>query len=304
MKKVISLLLSFCLLFAVSVPAFAAYETPFSDSLFFEYEDYSVHYRKWEAENAKGQIFMIHGFALSSYCWTALAEILVNEGYTCVMVDLPDFGYSTRETAGMDKLPREDIMHALMTELSDDPWYVAGHSMGGFVAQAIYEKYPESVKNLLLYGTSGNENSPAMAKIMGNDIFVALVGPLMQLMTRFDFLIKMFLKMALVDNDYAANYDITKISEPLRINGTGKGACYNFSMLTNTNYDVIQNGAPVLYVNASADSIISADAQNAFRAYLPEGSVDYVVEGGGHMFIENLADETAQVTLSFLNSNP
>lgn len=304
MKKILSLILSLVLAFSVSVSAFAAYETPFEDSKFFEYEDYSIHYRVFEAENPVGQIFMIHGFALSSYCWVELATRLVANGYTCVMADLPDFGYSTRESAGMEKLPREDIMHALMTSISDDPWYVAGHSMGGFVAQAIYEKYPEAVKNLLLYGTSGNENSPMMAKMMGNDVFVTLVGPLMQLMTRFDFLIKLFLNMALVDDEYAENYDLTKISEPLRIDGTGKGACYNFSMLTSTNYEIIKNGAPVLYVNGSADSIISTAAQDSFRACLPEGSVDYVVEGGGHMFIENKADETAEVTLKFLADNP
>lgn len=303
MKKLLAFILSFTMLFAAAVPAFAAYETPFTDSEFFEYGDYSIHYRVLEAENEVGRIFMIHGFALSSYCWTELAVRLQAAGYTCVLADLPDFGYSTRETAGMEKLPREEIMYALMTSLSSEPWYVAGHSMGGFVAQAIYEKYPESVKNLLLYGTSGNVNSPQMAKIMGNDIFAALIGPLMQLMTRFDFLIEMFLKIALVDDEYAANYDLAKISEPLRIDGTGKGACYNFSMLTSTNYDVIKNGAPVLYVNGSADSIISTAAQDTFREYLPEGSVDYVVEGGGHMFIENMADETAEITLSFLEAN-
>ncbi|MBR3766779.1 MAG: alpha/beta hydrolase [Clostridia bacterium] len=303
MKKVLALALSIIMIFAAAIPAFAAYETPFEDSRFFEYGEYSIHYRKWDAENPKGQIFMIHGFALSSYCWTKLAERLVANGYTCVMADLPDFGYSTRETAGMEKLLREDIMHALMTELSSEPWYLAGHSMGGFVAESIYDKYPESVNNLLLYGTSGNITSPSMAKIMGNDIFVALVGPLMQLMTRFDFLVKMFLRVALADNDYAADYDISKITEPLRINGTGKGACYNFSMLTGTNFESIKNGSPILYVNGSEDSVISSSAQDEFREYLPEGSVDYIVDGGGHMFIENKADEVAEVTLKFLAEN-
>ncbi len=304
MKKILSVILSLCLLFAAAVPAFAAYETPFEDSLFFEYEDYSVHYRKWDAENPKGQIFMIHGFALSSYCWVELAERLVANGYTCVMADLPDFGYSTRETAGMEKLPREDIMHALMTELSSEPWYLAGHSMGGYVAEALAAKYPESVKNLLLYGTGGNDNNPAMASLMGNDIFVAVMGPLMQLMTRFDFLVKLFLQMGLNDREYAASYDLSKITEPIRIDGTGKGACYSFSMLTNTDYEAIKNGKPVLFVNGSADSVIPDASKNSIREVLPEGSVDYVVDGGGHMFIENKADETAEVTLSFLAANP
>ncbi len=303
MKKIIALILSIVMMFAVAAPAFAAYETPFEDSEFFEYEDYSIHYRVFEAEDEIDQIFMIHGFALSSYCWVELASRLQAAGYTCVLADLPDFGYSTRETAGMEKLPREEIMHALMVTLSDEPWYVAGHSMGGYVAQAVAEKYPESVKNLLLYGTGGNNNSPAMAAMMGNDIFVAVMGPLMQLMTRFDILVKLFLRMGLNDKEYAANYDISKITEPIRIDGTGKGACYNFSMLPNTNYEAIKNGKPVLFVNGSADSVIPDASKNSIREVLPEGSVDYVVEDGGHMFIENKADETAQVTLEFLAKN-
>lgn len=303
MKKIFALILSLVMMLAVASPAFAAYETPFDDSKFFEYEEYSIHYRVFEAENEIDQIFMIHGFALSSYCWVELATRLQAAGYTCVLADLPDFGYSTRETASTEKLPREEIMHALMVELSDKPWYVAGHSMGGYIAQAVAEKYPESVKNLLLYGTGGNDNSPEMAALMGNDAFVAVMGPLMQLMTRFDILVKLFLQMGLNDNEYAASYDISKITDPIRIDGTGKGACYSFSMLPNTNYDAIKNGKPVLFVNGSEDSVIPDSSKNSIREVLPEGSVDYVVEGGGHMFIENLADETAEVTLEFLAAN-
>lgn len=303
MKKIVALILSIVMMLALAAPAFAAYETPFTDSKFFEYEEYSIHYRVFEAENEIDQIFMIHGFALSSYCWVELATRLQAAGYTCVLADLPDFGYSTRETASTNKLPREDIMHALMVELSAEPWYVAGHSMGGYVAQALAAKYPESVKNLLLYGTGSNDNSPAMTQMMGNDAFVAVMGPLMQLMTRFDILVKLFLQMGLNDKEYAANYDISKITEPIRIDGTGKGACYSFSMLTPTDYDAIKNGKPVLFVNGSADSVIPDASKNAIREVLPEGSVDYVVENGGHMFIENKADETAQVTLKFLADN-
>ena len=303
MKKIIALLLSVVLMLSAAVPAFAAYETPFEDSLFFEYEDYSIHYRVWEAENAKGQIFMIHGFALSSYCWTELAKRLVEGGYTCVMADLPDFGYSTRETSATEKLPREDIMHALMVSLSDEPWYVAGHSMGGYVAQALYAKYPESVVNLLLYGTGTNDTDPASAAIMGNPVFASVMGTFMQMMTKLDVLVRLFLVMALNDASYAASYDLSKVTDPIRIEGTGKGACYSFSMLTPTDYDALANGKPILFVSGGADSVIPDASKNALRAVLPEGSVDYVVDGGGHLFIENKADETAKVTLDFLAEN-
>lgn len=304
MKKLLSAVLSLVLFFAVAIPAFAAYETPYEDSEFFEYEGYSIHYRKWEAEDEKGQILMLHGFADNTYCWTDIATELVAEGYTCVLVDLPDFGYSTRETADMKKLPREEIMHALMTYLSDERWYVAGHSMGGFVAQSIYDKYPESVNNILLYGTTGNINSPQMAKMMGNDIFVSLVAPVLKLIVNFDWVIKVVLKKCFADDEYAENYDYTKIAEPLRMDGTAEGVLYSFSMLTDTNYEAIKNGPPVLYMNGTEDTIILKDAKKTLTDNLPENSVCYEVEGGGHLFIENYADEAAEVTLEFLKNNP
>lgn len=304
MKKILALLLSVLMIFSLTVTSFAAENKPFEDSEFFEYGDYSIHYRVWDAENEIGQIFMIHGFALSSYCWTELAERLVAAGYTCVMADLPDFGYSSRENSATEKLPREDIMHALMTYLSDEPWYVAGHSMGGYIAQAVAAKYPDSVNNLLLYATGGNDNSPALAKLMGNDMFVSIMGPLMQLMVEFDFLVKMFLNIGLNDDDYAADYDISKITKPLKIDGTGKGACYSFSMLPNTDYEALKNGKPVLFMNGSKDSVIPDSSKDSIRNVLPEGSEDIIIENGGHMFIENLADISAEHTLEFLAANP
>ena len=123
-------------------------------------------------------------------------------------------------------------------------------------------------------------------------------------MTKFDILVKLFLQMGLNDKEYAAGYDLSLITEPIRIEGTGKGACYSFSMLTPTDYDAIKNGKPVLFVNGSADSVIPDSSKNSIREALPEGSVDYVVENGGHMFIENKADEAAAVTLQFLAANP
>ena len=120
-KKLLAVVLAALLLFGVTLPAFAA-EAPFENSRYFETGDYRIHYRVFEANEPKGQVFMIHGFALSSYCFQALAERLQAGGYTCVIADLPNFGYSTRETQSTNMLPREDIMHALMTTRSRGMW--------------------------------------------------------------------------------------------------------------------------------------------------------------------------------------
>lgn len=305
-KKIISIFLCIAMIFALGIPAFAEESNglPYEDSQFFTTGDYTIHYRVWDAENEKGQIFMIHGFALSSYCWVELAKILVDSGYTCVLADLPDFGYSTRETADMELLPREDIMHELMEYLSDDPWYVAGHSMGGYITLKLAEKYPDDVKNILLYGTAGNDGTSDMrTKMMTNKAFVGVMGPVMQLMGKIKPLVRLLLIFALWDAKYAFNYDVAEICNPYKIKGTGKGALYSFSMLPPTNYDAVKSFSPILFVNGSKDKVITDSWRVNLRAALPEGSVDYVVEGGGHMFIENCAEETAQVTLDFLTAN-
>lgn len=303
MKKIVSLLLCAVMLCGLCLPALAAgtEDLPYADSAFFEYGAYTIHYRVKEAAAPKGQIMMLHGFAESTYCWENLSAILVENGYTCVLADLPDFGYSSRETKETDRLPREEIIHALMTALSDEPWYLAGHSMGGFVALSLAEAYPDSVKNLLLYGTSGNDGAPDAAQgMMANDFLISVMGSFMELMGRNPLLVRLLLFAAIQDTDYVMHYDVEAIMAPFRIRGTGAGAIYNFSMLKPTDYEKVSGMSPILFMNGDRDKVIADSARVNLRAALPQGSVDHVVEGGGHMFIENRADEAARVTLDFL----
>ena len=80
LTRFFALVLALTLAFSLCLPAFALGssrldpEKPFSNSAFFDYKDYRIHYRTFPAENAKDQIFMIHGFALSSYCFVALPK--------------------------------------------------------------------------------------------------------------------------------------------------------------------------------------------------------------------------------------
>lgn len=302
MRSSVLLLAAFMLILTV-ILAFADYAdaAPFEDSRYYTVGDYTIHYRVWEAEEPLGQIFMIHGFALSSVCLEELAALLVEGGYTCVLADLPDFGYSSRETAETDRLPREDIMYSLMTYLSDDPWFVAGHSMGGYIATAIAQKYPDSVKNLLLYSTCGNSGSAA-SSIAERPAAVKLLGAFMGCMSRCTPLVRLFLLGATLDVGFTAGYDVKKITDPYKIEGTGVGAVYSFAMLPVTDYEAVSKMPPILFVNGDRDLVITDSSRKQLRAALPEGSVDSVIRGGGHLMIQTHARQTADVTLEFLES--
>ena len=304
-KKLLSVLLSIVLLICAVSPVFAAAETPFDNSSFYEIGDYSIHYRVFKAENQKGQIFMIHGFALSSYCFQALAERLQAAGYTCVIADLPDFGYSTRETEQTNKLPREDIMHSLMVSLSDEPWYVAGHSMGGYIAIALAQKYPESVKNLLLYGTAGNEGTTSIRqKLMSNPTFLKVMGKFLEVIARMTALVRLLLLAATEDLQFTKDYDLHYITDPYTVAGTGRGALINFTMLPETDFTAVESMPPILYVHAANDTVIAKRDVKKLSDHLPEGSTEVMMASGGHLFIESRADKTAEITVEFLEAHP
>ena len=305
LRKLLALLLTAAMLLSFASLAFAAGtpETPFDDSRFFTTGDYTLHYRLFRAENEKDRVLLIHGFALSSYCFEGLAKALQADGYTAVIVDLPDFGYSTRETASTNTQPREDLMHALMQSLGGGKWVVGGHSMGGYVAIAVAQKYPDDVSNLMLFGTSGNDGAPKAAQaMMTNPASVKLLGKMMTLFSRMKPLVQLLLIAATGDLMFSLRYDLTKITDPYKIEGTGEGVVRNFAQIPKTDYEGFRTLAPVFYLNAENDRVIQKSAIEKLRGYLPAGSTDLTLPDGGHLFIESRLTETARLTLAFLNA--
>ena len=134
MKKIIAVLLAVLMAFSVSASALAAdtedTSKPFENSEFFTSGDYTLHYRTYEPLVAVKQVMLLHGFGLSTASFEGLAEEYVKKGFRVVLVDLPNFGYSSRENAKTNIVEREELVSALIDELGGK-WVLGGHSMGG-----------------------------------------------------------------------------------------------------------------------------------------------------------------------------
>ena len=306
MKKTIAFIMSLLLLLAAAAPAAAAADgAPYPDSAFFSYKDYTLHYRVQEAKNPRGQIMFLHGFAETTHSWENLTAILTENGYRCVLVDLPDFGYSSRETKETDRLPREEIVHALMTALSDEPWYLAGHSMGGYVALALAQTWPESVKNLLLYSTAGNNGIFHLIDPLTHSHTVASgLGPIIEFLGQSRPFVQALLLVATAEQGFDYGSETEKVRTTFTQKGTGAGIVYYLSCQTDTDYAKVEQMPPLLFMNGDRDFVCPPLERIPLRQHMPKCSVDYTVKGGGHMFIETRAEETAQVTLAFLAANP
>lgn len=304
MKKIISIICVIAVIFStLTVFSFAGNEDfkPYDDSRFFEYGDYEIHYRVVPAEGEmKGRIMMLHGFLCSTYTWRNMAEILSEEGYECVMADLPNFGFSTRESDSIEIVDREILITELMKSIAPmDEWIIAGHSMGGGVAVNIAINNP--VENLLLYCPAPQSEFPdAMEGLMTSGFMKWFMNIFFNYGTRCEPLVKMIIYAATMDWDFAMDYDVTGVTDATQYNGFGGGLC---EMMFNVKATDLENASkvecPVLLVNASKDIIINDTMKSQMAEAFPDATT-YIVEGGGHQCIENRAEEICDVTLDFI----
>ena len=305
MKSAATFLLALLMVVSLCIPAFADSEKPFDNSSFFEYSDYSVHYRVFEAQGEfKGRIMMLHGFGCSTYSWEPMAERLSAQGYECVLADLPGFGYTTRETSDIEHVDREVLIEELMKSMAPiDEWILAGHSMGGGVAMNIAAETPE-FRALMLYCPAPVSEVPSFVGNMMNNAFMGrLMSAVLKYGTMIEPLMRIILLAAFVDWDFSMSYDISAVATPLAQDNTGESMMNMMFSARPTDLEAVSKiEMPVLLVQAQYDLVLmpwmKTDVENA----LPQAE-KYTVEKGGHMCNENRADELSLVTLEFLSEN-
>lgn len=103
-------------------------------------------------------LVFLHGFCESKAVWQDFVAPLGAE-YRVISLDLPGFGYNDA--------PREDytmesaaaFVQQVLAELQVEKCVVVGHSMGGYVALALAERWPRLLAGLSLFHSSALPDS-------------------------------------------------------------------------------------------------------------------------------------------------
>lgn len=303
MKKLLSLILSLTMLLGLCVPAFAAdTEKPFDNSNFYSVGDYTLHYRLYEPEgNAEKQIMLIHGFCLSTASLEGVAGEYVNKGYRVVLVDVPNFGYSSRETNSTAFLSREEVIGSLMLSLGGE-WIVGGHSMGGGIAINLATDYPETVTGLVLFAPQTSmEASGSAAETARSPLMQMVYKVILKICLKMPFLVRMFVSMSFSDASYAKDYDLTRITAPLSVGGTGAGITIMTSHTRGPDFEKFKAlDIPCVIITAENDKVASAENLKAIIDNAPDGTEVYSFAEGGHMMMEYSPAEVAEKTMSVI----
>ncbi len=140
----------FIVFLVINAQALAA-QKPYENSAFADVDGISIHYRYWGGEEKEfvGSVLLIHGFGASTFSWQGVADSLNSLGYEVVAIDLPPFGFSDRSHRLNQSITARAVKLKIFLEqeLPERRWHIAGHSMGGAVAQAYAILYPEDLKS-------------------------------------------------------------------------------------------------------------------------------------------------------------
>ncbi len=277
---------------------------PFENSQYWVCGDYAMHYRIDKAAGKeKGKFFLLHGFWMNTMFYDELVEKLNAEGYTVYRVDMPSFGYSTRETKGIDYVKPADVIAKMIADLDDGKGFILyGHSMGGSVAMEVALLAPKHVKALILNAPMFMRNSnDKQAERFLEPRMVNLLTTEAKLIQKLNRAIKLFVYVMTWDKDYAKSFDAKRFTAPFADPNAGESLGFFTGHVKKPDVKTLKNiKAPVQYVAAGRDLFVNKGAAKKIRKALPKGTDCRVIKGAGHCFPQAQTDLAVEYMLDFL----
>jgi len=121
----------------------------------FTYKNTAINY----SDSGKGNtVLLIHGFLEDSTMWVDLTSH-IDKRYRVIAVDLLGHGKSDCYGYVHTMEDQADMLFALISELRLRKVSLVGHSMGGYIALAFAELYPDNVRSLILLNSSAQPDS-------------------------------------------------------------------------------------------------------------------------------------------------
>ncbi len=97
-------------------------------------------------------LLFLHGVGGGHAAWDRQVPYFAERGYRALAWDQPGYG----DNPAIEPYDLEHVSTALARLLGDEPAVLVGHSMGGFIAQEAYARFPALVRALVLCCTSAS----------------------------------------------------------------------------------------------------------------------------------------------------
>lgn len=103
-------------------------------------------------------IVLLHGFLENKKMWTEYVE-LFSKKYRVITIDLLGHGESDSLGYVHEMEENANAVNEVLENLKIEKAIILGHSMGGYVALAFAELYPQKIQKLVLLNSTSKEDS-------------------------------------------------------------------------------------------------------------------------------------------------
>ncbi|MEG1692416.1 MAG: alpha/beta hydrolase [Bacteroidales bacterium] len=235
-------------------------------------------------------ILLLHGYLETLYIYTEFIELLQNK-YRVIAIDLPGHGLSGSNkeinTIDFSAAVAADVLNICKV---NTPVYVAGHSMGGYVAQECIKLFSGAFKGLILLNSTPFADSPNKKQDRLREIELINSAKLNTLAALS--IPKMYATENLrrMDSKIEETIEITEAHDP-----NGIVACIRGLMERPDNTEFLATLDKFLFVFGDRDKFITKEKVTELTAKYPQ-AITVVILGTGHnTFIEEQGKTVAAI---------
>jgi pimeloyl-ACP methyl ester carboxylesterase len=241
-------------------------------------------------------IVLLHGYLESSLSWGQFAVKLA-ENHRVLAIDLPGHGLSETngEVHSMEYMANS--IYFILSELKIEKVFIIGHSLGGYVALAFLDLFPEKLFGYSLFHSHPFADSKETIEKRIREIQIVRAGK--KNMMYPDNVTKSFADVNI--EKFAASLDRAK-EIASRTSDDGIIAVLNGMMTRPSRASLAEKGiVPCLWILGKLDNYINLDTMIA-KVALPANASVVILEKSGHVgFIEE-EERSLQIVTRFIES--
>lgn len=317
MKPITKALFALVVILAALFLPFFKTDIPFEDmkaryadapSAFLEIEGMPVHYRA-EGRSDGTPLLLIHGTSSSLFTWDGWAEHL-KDSLPIIRIDLPGFGLTgphPERDYSINMYTR--VIATLLQQLGHQHYYVAGNSLGGYIAWNLALEYPDMVEKVILLDAVAYHKEIPIDSIAVKDnghslAFSLAKNPLFSFFMRWvtpKYLVEKSLKEVYFDKG-KVDPELTNLYFDLIRRAGNREAFVDNIQSRKPEGGEKKLGSlkqPVLIQWGKEDAWIDVSLAYWFQAVLPDNKL-ILYEGAGHVPMEEIPEVTAMDALRFI----
>lgn len=251
-----------------------------------------------DSEKGEKCVVLLHGYLESLMVWEDFIPHLYKQ-LRVVTLDLPGHGISVVNGACHTMEYLADVVADLMASLGVERYTVVGHSMGGYVALAVAEKYADRLDGVVLLSSTPNPDTDEKRENRRREIELVKSG-------KKDLLARVAPEagFAVVNRPRMKDY-IADLTEQVHLTeDEGIVALLNGMIERKDQNEMLQQSAVrQLFILGKQDGYIPMEVAEAMVARHPQAEVAWLEESGHMGFLEQ-PEACAEALLKFMGINP